>query len=153
MEILNLKFCEEAFWPELATFFEDVKSNPYFHPHEFDWDTALEILRYTGPDEYYAIVETVNNKRIILGYGFLRGFGVWEDVCLGVVIHPKYQHKGLGRLMCQHLHCVGKLRGLPRIRLHVAQNNQKALNLYESLGYLVHGQRIDGEFICYKKLI
>jgi ribosomal protein S18 acetylase RimI-like enzyme len=149
MEILKINNCEEAFWPKLATFFEDIKSNQYFQPHSFDWDTALELIRYQGPDDYYVAVD---RRHEIFAYGFLRGYNRWADVCLGVIVHPRHYRKGFGELMCQHLHCIGRLRNLKRIRLHVHKDNVSALKLYEKLGYKQAGIRMNGEIVCFKNL-
>jgi L-phenylalanine/L-methionine N-acetyltransferase len=57
----------------------------------------------------------------------------------GVGIDPKYAGKGLGTQMMQEIIDFGKTLGLLRIELSTATINDKAIHLYEKVGYQKEG--------------
>lgn len=57
----------------------------------------------------------------------------------GVAIHPDFGGKGLGKLMMQAIIDLGKQKGLKRIELSTATLNNKAIRLYESVGFQKEG--------------
>ncbi len=124
----------------LAQFFEELGAQPYFHPHPFTKDEAYKKCGYVGKDLYYALVDS----SCIIGYGMLRGWDEGYQVpSLGIVIHPKHQGKGLGKLLMSFLHAAAKQYGANNIILKVYPENTSALKLYEFLGYSF--ERIDGQ--------
>jgi ribosomal protein S18 acetylase RimI-like enzyme len=114
-----------------------------FHPHPLDATEARRLSSYTGRDEYHIGVHGGS----VVSYGMLRGWDDGHEVpSLGVVVHPDWQGRGIGRRMMEHLHHVARRRGATRIRLKVYPDNEAALRLYERLGYeFAHtesGQRV-----------
>ena len=143
MEIVLItpKLCKK-----LYKFFKEVKDNEFFHPHPFTLTEANKRCSYKGNDIYVVIVADE-----ILGYGFLRGWDdKWADICLGIIVKPKYQSNGLGTLLMHFLHATAKQKGLKRIRLHVNKDNP-ALHLYKRMGYGFESKKGNGELIgiCY----
>jgi ribosomal protein S18 acetylase RimI-like enzyme len=137
--------------PELLTsltqFFEEMGEQPFFHPHPFTEDEAVEKCEYTGFDLYYVLID---NSRI-LGYGMLRGWDEgYETPSLGIIIHPDFQGRGLGKLFVSFLHAAAKLRGAKDIILKVYPQNFGALQLYKSLGYIFEdtaGPQLKGKLV------
>jgi [ribosomal protein S18]-alanine N-acetyltransferase len=123
----------------LAEFFVTIVrsgSDRSFHPHPLDAAEAHRRASYTGCDEYHL----AEHQRSIVAYGMLRG---WEDgfetPSLGIAVHPEWQGQGIGRRMMVYLHEVARARGSKRIRLRVYPENEVAIRLYESLGYIFAG--------------
>lgn len=58
----------------------------------------------------------------------------------GVAIDPDHAGKGLGREMLQEAIALAKQRGYTRIELTVATFNDKAIALYERLGFVNEGR-------------
>lgn len=50
-------------------------------------------------------------------------------------IHENYQGKGYGHRAMKEIEGVAKTLGLDKIDLHVFGHNERAINLYEKLGY------------------
>jgi putative acetyltransferase len=57
----------------------------------------------------------------------------------GVAIHPDFRGRGLGARMIREAIQVCRDRGCSRIELTVAVENQPAIRLYESLGFVREG--------------
>jgi putative acetyltransferase len=57
----------------------------------------------------------------------------------GVAIHPDFAGKGFGIQMLQAIIDFGKSKGLLRIELSTATINEKAIKLYEKMGFVQEG--------------
>jgi RimJ/RimL family protein N-acetyltransferase len=57
----------------------------------------------------------------------------------GVAIHPDYIGKGFGRKMMLEIIDYCKNHSVSRIELSVAVHNEKAIQLYESVGFIKEG--------------
>jgi L-phenylalanine/L-methionine N-acetyltransferase len=57
----------------------------------------------------------------------------------GVAIHPDYAGKGFGTLMLKEILTFGQERGFLRIELSTATINDKAIRLYEKVGFQKEG--------------
>lgn len=57
----------------------------------------------------------------------------------GVAIHPDYFRKGFGKKMMLEINDFCSKTGVLRIELSVATHNQKAIELYESVGFEKEG--------------
>ncbi len=57
----------------------------------------------------------------------------------GVAIHPDFGGKGLGKKMMQAILDFSKAQGLKRIELSTATINERAIRLYESVGFEKEG--------------
>jgi ribosomal protein S18 acetylase RimI-like enzyme len=139
------------YW-EIWDFFRYIEDDPYFQPHPFKKKDAQQIQGVTQ-NQYYLLVKWNSREQIhyqIIGYGFLRGWEEgWDDICLGVIIHPAFRANGYGELLVRFLHCAARNAGLSRIRLHVNPDNTKAYELYKKLGYTFEDTRENGELIGY----
>jgi ribosomal protein S18 acetylase RimI-like enzyme len=127
---------EETLVARLASFFlrlEAAGVSRHFHPHPLNWEEAERRCRYEGLDEYLVAIHDDQ----IVGYAFLRGWDEGYAVpALGVVVDPAFQGLGLGRHLMHCLHTLARERKATRIILKVYPENEKALGLYRSLGYV-----------------
>lgn len=126
--------------PELAgllrEFFRAFVRGPdhaFFHPHPLTDDAADRLCSYQGRDLYYAACVAGR----IVAYGMLRGWDEGYDIpSLGMAIHPEARRRGLARSLMAFLHTAAKLRGARQVRLTVYRDNQRAVAIYQRLGYV-----------------
>jgi len=120
---------------QLTDFFrnlEKVGDSKYFYPHPFTDKAINKIVRHTGRDIYYILIE----NDIVLGYGLLRGWDEGYKIpSLGIAIHPSVRNTGLGIMFMHFLHAAARRNGATQVRLRVSPNNIKALQLYKNIGY------------------
>ena len=57
----------------------------------------------------------------------------------GVAIHPDFGGKGLGQVMFQEILELARKSGVRRLELSTATTNEKALHLYEKMGFQKEG--------------
>lgn len=118
-----------------------LKSENFF-PHPFSKEYLIYLILNRTKDYY--CMGIMDGKAVV--YGLLRG---WEEgysiPSLGVAVDREYRHYNLGRLMCNYLHVVAKLRGCEKVRLRVHKENIIARKLYESLGY-VFKEEVDDHY-------
>lgn len=124
-------------WQErLKLFLLDLREGSdeiFFSPHPTEENSIYKIASYNGKDLYYLLVE----EGKILGYGLLRGWDEGYQIpSLGVAIHPSVRGAGLGKMFMDFLHLLAVRRGASKVRLRVHKNNDKAIGLYKSLGYV-----------------
>jgi putative acetyltransferase len=63
---------------------------------------------------------------------------------IGIMVNKDYQGRGIGRrLMEELIDLAQNWLMLRRIQLDVISDNEKAINLYESLGFKIEGEKID----------
>jgi ribosomal protein S18 acetylase RimI-like enzyme len=129
-----------AWVDRLALFFEILTTqgaDKYFHPHPFDRTTAEKRGHYKGHDLYF--VQTIGEE--ICGYGMLRGWDEGYSIpSLGIIVHPEYRGKGVGKNFLLFLHEQAKEKGAEKIRLKVYPENSLAIRLYEKFGYVFSGK-------------
>lgn len=123
----------------LAVFLRTLDENgdaQYFHPHPFSEDVLDKLCKYQGKDLYYVVVESYK----VLAYGLLRG---WDEgylvPSLGIAIHPELRGIGLAKAFMHFLHITARRNGALQIRLKVYPDNNRAIALYKSLGYVFEG--------------
>lgn len=114
---------------------------PYdFYNNELTDESVKELL----DDSYYALVNedqkligffcTGDNAQVPVG----RKFGVYSEfaIDMGLGMNPKYVGKGSGFEFCSFIlrYIEENDKGTP-VRLTVAKFNQRAIHLYEKLGF------------------
>jgi len=146
----KIQYCSiDVSWIDrLTSFFELIKNrkdDQYFHPHPFNKEKAEELGHYKGEDLYF--IQISENE--ICGYGMLRG---WDEgylvPSLGVIIHPDYRGKGLGKKFLVFLHDQARKKGAKQICLKVYPDNKGAIALYSKMGYVFSGSE-QGQLIGY----
>lgn len=138
MNKLQIVLPNESLTQKVYNFFEVIKhfgEDKFFHPHSFDAEFINELCFNEHDDLYYFLCNNVE----IIGYGMLRG---WEQgykiPYLGIYISPYYRGKcGISKMFMNFLHCAASIKGAETIRLKVYKDNDKAINLYKSLGYTI----------------
>jgi ribosomal protein S18 acetylase RimI-like enzyme len=65
---------------------------------------------------------------------------------LAVGVHPRFQRRGIGRALMQHLIDHARTHGLKRLELYVRSDNQAAQALYRGLGF--HHEATRARFIA-----
>ncbi|RLM21705.1 ribosomal-protein-alanine N-acetyltransferase [Brenneria alni] len=58
-----------------------------------------------------------------------------EATLFNIAVHPDHQRHGLGRQLLEHVIQSLEQRGILTLWLEVRASNQRAINLYESLGF------------------
>ncbi|WP_323004580.1 GNAT family N-acetyltransferase [Denitromonas sp.] len=131
----------------LLQFLNDLKESGddvFFSPHPTDEDSIRRIASFDGKDLYYLLVE----KNRVLGYGMLRGWDEGYQIpSLGLAIHPTARGLGLGKMLMDFLHLLASRRGAGKVRLRVRANNEKAICLYKSLGYVFEKEISQSDFL------
>jgi ribosomal-protein-alanine N-acetyltransferase len=121
----------------------EVNDADLFQPHPFNDEAVERILSNTRSDLYYVLVDGSE----VVGYGMLRGWDEgYEIPSLGIALHPGVRGHGLGRAFMHFLGAAAKCRGAQRVRLRVKAQNDRAIRLYESLGYEFRPEE-DGEYL------
>jgi len=115
----------------------------HFHPHPLDDETARAVAGRSTKDLYYVAIDDDR----ALAYAMLRGWDEGYDVpSLGIAVHPDERGTGVARLMMETLHEAARRRGATSIRLKVYLDNEAAIRLYRSLGYMFDGEE-DGQVV------
>lgn len=63
---------------------------------------------------------------------------------LGISVKEKYQGMGIGKILMCFAQDAAKQKGFEQMELEVIANNQKAINLYDKLGFVKCGEITDG---------
>ncbi|MDD2970041.1 MAG: ribosomal protein S18-alanine N-acetyltransferase [Lachnospiraceae bacterium] len=114
---------------EVALIEEKVFSMPWSE------EAFLEMIRC--PDAYYVVAEEDGQ---ILGCSGVRNI-LGEGEITNVVVKEEFQDRGIGKKMLLALLDVGTDAGVEAFILEVRKSNEKAIHLYESLGFVVEGIR------------
>lgn len=91
---------------------------------------------------YECWVLTDEEDVIILGFGLL-SYGAGEAHVLNIAIDNNYQGRGLGKLVMNKLLSIAKDKGVKSSYLEVRQTNTIAISMYEKLGFIEIGRRVD----------
>lgn len=59
---------------------------------------------------------------------------------MGIALYQKYTGTGIGRAMIKRLLEIAKKKGYEQMELEVVADNQRAIYLYESLGFQTYGK-------------
>lgn len=143
---LTIQRLQPAHERTLAALFATIAADPAaanFHPHVFSAASARDIAGSQGKDIYLGLWADGD----LCGYGLLRGWDAGFAVpSLGIYLAPAARGRGLSRPLMTSLHGHARSSGADRVRLKVYPDNQAAVRLYETLGYVFGamegGQRV-----------
>ena len=92
-------------------------------------------------NELYRFV-AVEEKGVIVGYANFRMVAD-EGEIERVAVHPDSRRRGYGRKLMEAMVEYSRKKGVRDMTLDVRVNNEKAINLYESCGFVEEGRRKD----------
>ena len=102
------------------------------------------LTRPWSESEYKNLLATDTNRFFYVESGFLVGRLISPDAeILNVIIHPDYRRLGKASKLIGMFEKEAKDAGSSRCFLEAAESNSSAKKLYNALGYLKVGQRIN----------
>lgn len=114
-----------------------------FLPHPIKREEIEFMMTHIDYEVLLPIVAVVdeNNNRIaaVATLGFQKGISRRHRAEFDIVVHDDFQGKGLGKALTQHMLNVARAKGLKKVYLKTATENQVALNVYRKLGFVIEG--------------
>lgn len=104
--------------------------------HAIPW--SRDIFQDCMRVGYYCVQLKVN--QVVVVYAVLSA-AAGEAHILNVCVNVAFRRQGYGKLAVEHLLDVAKHNHVDTVFLEVRPSNDKAINLYDSLGFLEIGQR------------
>ena len=111
-----------------------------------------EEITFTIEQEQEYIKNQNESENSIMILGFLDGEYVGNcalmgnrlirfrhRVTMGIALYQRFTNMGIGRIMIEELIAIAKEKGFEQMELEVIAGNDRALHLYKSLGFEIHG--------------
>lgn len=102
------------------------------------WKEEIFLEEFSNQDlATYIVIEW--QKKVV---GFAGFWKILDQADITrVAISPKFQGRGLGRLLMENLLSAAKQQSITAVALEVREHNEQAIALYERLGFIREGLR------------
>lgn len=131
------------FYPTLEIIEKDLQEERLYVLKDKDQCIACVGIDDEEPEEYKSINWFTNGEKVL--------------VIHRLAVHPTYQGKGMAKKLMTFIESIVGENNYTCIRLDAYSGNEKALKLYENLGYKKVGQvyfpKRELPFYCYEKKI
>jgi RimJ/RimL family protein N-acetyltransferase len=99
---------------------------------EINYDKVLPILGF---------VENGDEVRVVAGASleFSKSDIYKHKGNFGITVHDDFQNKGLGKILTNYILDIAEERGLKKVTLGVVAHNERAIHVYEKLGFVKEG--------------
>jgi RimJ/RimL family protein N-acetyltransferase len=97
-----------------------------------DYSKALPILGFVETDEGTIMVASAS-------LSFQQNEVFKHRATFGISIRDEYQNKGLGKILTQYMLDIAKERGMKKVELTVVSYNERAIHVYEKIGFEKEG--------------
>ena len=101
------------------------------------WSEASFLREISNPDAHYYVATDANGITGFAGFWTL----IDEAHITTIAVNPEARGKGIGRAMMERILADAKAFGMSCATLEVRISNEKAIKLYESLGFVHSGVR------------
>ena len=113
---------------------------------------TLDIKPYDFLSNKDQIAEKANDiYQLIINGKFIGAVACYGNEIDDLTVSPEYQHQGYGRQLLLWAISNIRSRNSSPITLHVARCNQKAVELYKSVGFTVIETRVIDQHVSIKK--
>lgn len=120
---------------------EDVRANTLALATETIAFTE-NFLRNMGSDDHILVVEFDGKVVGMAGIHLLKSARQRHSAFLGMMVRTEYQGQGIGKKLLENiLDLADNWLMLVRIELDVTSDNERAIHLYNSLGFEVEGRK------------
>lgn len=122
--------------------FETILGNPGENPGKME-----AMIAGLGADDYFFVAVTPDGQggELVIGSVSLKVFAnprTRHAAGIGIMVHKDYQNRGIGRALLQEaVNLADNWLMLIRLELTVFTDNERAIHLYESMGFQREGIR------------
>ena len=142
----------------LAAFYNQLsdESKRLFRPlsEKTHRDRCLEIIRDNEDGGKYDLVAVCQSS--VVGWAFVWNTDRPAEGSFGIGVSDEWQGQGIGKMLITQVLDACRGRGLTVVHLIVVQDNLRAQNLYEQMGFVKTGTKVgeDGQdyFTMLKRL-
>ena len=135
----------ERLKPEHLSQMAEIEKEAFDEP----WTVGMFLPELSDPHAYYLVGVldgTPTNASVCGANGEVICYGGFHTVLdegqiANIAVRADMRGQGYGRLLMQNLLELAKHEGVKRITLEVKDTNERAVNLYKSLGFTVEGVR------------
>ena len=136
----------EMLWMMLSTLSEN--SLQFLH-NRFIRDEIETWMTQIDYDSLLPIVAVAKNQKTrktgiaaFATLGFQKGESRNHKAEFDIIVHDNYQGKGLGTILTRYMLDIAREKGLKKIYLKTNTRNQRAIQVYEKLGFKIEGKLI-----------
>lgn len=124
-------------------------SRKKFRPHDFTPETAAKFtgegLSEEGCKRFIALVGE-NGVLSAAGYCFLYDLSS-ETPSLGIAVSDRFQRRGVGAAMMEHMIQSARAVGKKGLRLTTDKDNIAGQTLYQKYGFLITGEGKEDDYL------